>query len=160
MLQSARGGGGVDWQTPTLQNLKRGSQFRLLGTRTVVQKRVSLHIPTSLARPETNTTERPRATAGFFQVPPDLTFFFLSHRPRPPARSPPPARAPQIRCRLSRPPPDGCQSQLSAVPWLPKQRSLGALATPLRNCFPPSVVFAQSLASECSLVPASPPRPS
>lgn len=133
MLQCAHGGGGDDWQTATLQNLKRSSGFWVLGR--MVQKGFSHHILISLARSETNMTETPGARAGFLQVPPTSPFF--SHTAHALLLAPPPpARAPQIWCRLSWPPPDGCQSQLSAVPWLPKQRSLGALATPPLDLLP------------------------
>lgn len=133
------------------QTLSASTQLRLPGTRRVVQERVSVYVPTFLDRKPTKSSG-----LGPFRIPrPHLSSL---KQPTPSLHRHLRAR-PRAGARLPCPPLEGCQSQLFAVPWLPKQRSLGASATPLWNSLPPFVVFAQSQASECSLVPASPPPP-
>lgn len=142
-------------KAPLSPTLSIVPQLRLPGSRRVVQERVSLRVP-QIPREAGNRHigDAPISGLGSFSLPrPHLS----SLTPPTPSPLPPPApaRAPPVPC----PPPAGCQSQLPAVPWLPKQRSRSFGHAPWR-CFPPFAPFVQSLASECSPVPASPSPPS
>lgn len=92
MLQSAHGGGGDDWQTPTLQNLKRSSPALASGySEGGPEARILsyFHSPSEAGNQYDGDTRSPDWVA---LGSPDLTFL-LSHRPRPPALPLPPARA-------------------------------------------------------------------
>lgn len=102
-------------------------------------------------------TETPGARAGFLQVPPTSPFFshtahallhrHLRARPRSGAAS---------RARL----PTAANHSFLQFPGYRNNSPWAPWPRPLWICFPPFVLFAQSLASECSLGPASPPPPS